>query len=240
MDPPPKLGPLTRQPWFYQDWQCNVCYEANEKKCLLTTWTTRDNLMVCQFCITPIFQKIFEYDFNYPARWGGEELRIEDFDDFLSPAFVKLYKQKGDEIVARRKAALIASLEGLARGVDYQVCPRCKSCVGLEDGSNHVSCLCGGSFCFVCGEVAFDDGSGHWNEGECPRYNAEGSGREQYDGEDSESVHEMYVALNAFFEDDDGSVEDEEDEEDGGNDESEEDDSDDDLPMSEDDEPIVD
>jgi hypothetical protein len=178
-----------------------------------------------------------QYDAYYPARWGGEELHVADFDDFLPPEIVGLYKKKRNEIIARREKVLLESLEGLVRGVDYQICPRCKSCVGLEDGCNHMSCLCGGSFCFLCGEVAFDNGSWHWNEGGCPRYNAKGSGREQYDNEDSESVHEMYVALNAFFEDDDGS---DEDEKDDGNDESEEDDSDDDLPMSEDDEPIVD
>jgi hypothetical protein len=180
--PPPKPSPLTRQPWFFQDWQCNVCYDTYSKKRLLTTWTTRENLMVCRFCITPIFEKILEYDFYYPARWAGEELHVEDFDDVLSKEFVVWYKQKGAEITARRKAAWVESPEGLTRGVDYQVCPRCKSCVGLEDGCNHISCLCGGSFCFLCGDVAFDDGSGHWDVGGCPRYNAKGSGREQYDG----------------------------------------------------------
>jgi hypothetical protein len=233
-NPPPKPGPLTHQPWFYQDWQCNVCYEAYEKTRLLTTWTTKDNFMVCQFCITPIFRKILEYDFNYPARWGGEELHIGDFDDVLPPGFGVWYKQRGAEITAKRKAALVESPEGLTRGVDYQVCPRCKSCNGLEDGCNHVSCLYGGSICFVCGEVVMDDGSEHWDVGGCPRYNAKGSGREQYD--DVVRRNENDIWSDEDREDGDGDEEDgsEEDvsESDGSEgDGSEEDDSDDEFRM---------
>eukprot|EP01105_Mastigella_eilhardi_P004254 TRINITY_DN15668_c0_g2_i1.p2 TRINITY_DN15668_c0_g2~~TRINITY_DN15668_c0_g2_i1.p2 ORF type:complete len:155 (+),score=22.54 TRINITY_DN15668_c0_g2_i1:68-532(+) len=36
------------------------------------------------------------------------------------------------------------------RGLVWQRCPRCGVVVFLNHGCNHVSCLCGMQFCFVC------------------------------------------------------------------------------------------
>jgi hypothetical protein len=77
--------------------------------------------------------------------------------------------------------------------------------------------------------VAIDDGSGHFNVGGCPRYNAKGSGREQYDGvvrgnEDIWSEEDR--------EDGDGREEDESEGHESEGHESKEDDSDDEIRMA--------
>ncbi|PTB74574.1 hypothetical protein M440DRAFT_1337035, partial [Trichoderma longibrachiatum ATCC 18648] len=44
-------------------------------------------------------------------------------------------------------------------------CPRCGVVISLMDGCNHMTCVCGAEFCFLCGE--------DWNfECNCPLYNA--------------------------------------------------------------------
>ena len=70
-----------------------------------------------------------------------------------------------------------AAFEGLKRGKDYQLCPssRCGRRVELSDGCNHIFCMCGMQFCFICGEPTAAN-SGHWSKSRgqdapCPRYN---------------------------------------------------------------------
>lgn len=72
-------------------------------------------------------------------------------------------------------------LAELTKGKDYQVCPSCTRSFALLDGCNHISCPCGGSYCFICGQ-AVEESSGHWNSGNlCPRYNHPDSANAQFD-----------------------------------------------------------
>lgn len=80
-----------------------------------------------------------------------------------------------------------AAFEGLRRGRDFQLCPfeSCQRKIELMDGCNHVRCICGMQFCFICGQPAMD-GSGHWTrtddaEPSCPRYNERGAIDALYD-----------------------------------------------------------
>lgn len=64
-----------------------------------------------------------------------------------------------------------ASLEGLSRGKDYQLCPGCGTAVCVGDGCNHMVCACLISFCFVCGgEQTGPESEDHWKQGGCPRW----------------------------------------------------------------------
>ncbi|KAM0723422.1 hypothetical protein Q7P37_000408 [Cladosporium fusiforme] len=75
------------------------------------------------------------------------------------------------------------AFKGLVRGREWQMCPseRCKRRVELKEGCNHVVCVCGAHFCFVCGAFV-RDGKGHWKaEGGCPRFGKKGDERAIYD-----------------------------------------------------------
>ena len=69
-------------------------------------------------------------------------------------------------ILKKRKVAELASeseaFHGLKPGVDHQICPSqgCGRRVQLRDACNHMTCLCGTDFCFVCG-VEAEEESGH-------------------------------------------------------------------------------
>ncbi|KAM0721460.1 hypothetical protein Q7P37_002384 [Cladosporium fusiforme] len=68
------------------------------------------------------------------------------------------------------RQALVDSLE---RGTNYQLCPTCHQIINLREACNHITCECGESFCYVCGEST-SEASGHWDVqgGRCPRYGA--------------------------------------------------------------------
>jgi len=78
-------------------------------------------------------------------------------------------------------------IEGLVRGVDFQVCPGCSMGAALRDVCNAVWCdTCAIYFCYICG-VEADDGSAHWAKGSaCPRYNAQGAADAHFDLDDDE------------------------------------------------------
>ena len=67
----------------------------------------------------------------------------------------------------------------MARGRDYQDCPKCQVRITLRDGCNYVHCVrCTTGFCFCfcfcCGEVAAHS-SNHWLKGNpCPKWNYPG------------------------------------------------------------------
>lgn len=79
-----------------------------------------------------------------------------------------------------------AAFEGMQRGKHYQICPseRCGRRVELRDGCNHMSCMCGMQFCFLCGEVVSAH-SNHWEQrtdgSGCPRYNQPGAPNAAFD-----------------------------------------------------------
>ncbi|KAF2770954.1 hypothetical protein EJ03DRAFT_51141 [Teratosphaeria nubilosa] len=69
----------------------------------------------------------------------------------------------------------------MVRGVDYQLCPKCRIPVQLWDGCNHMQCgMCGVSFCWICGREQEAD-SGHWMLGSCSRYGPVGTPNAQFD-----------------------------------------------------------
>ena len=55
-----------------------------------------------------------------------------------------------------------AAFRDLTQGKDYQVCPSttCGRKLELQDGCNHIICVCGQNLCFVCGQPARE--SNHW------------------------------------------------------------------------------
>jgi hypothetical protein len=79
------------------------------------------------------------------------------------------------------------ALGALTRGKDFQICPGegCERVVQLAEACNQMSCLCGVSFCYVCGKKA-EASSDHWLRelGGCPRWGERGSGRELFDDDD--------------------------------------------------------
>lgn len=63
------------------------------------------------------------------------------------------------------------AFEGQIRGRDFQICPgpECSIKVHLRDACNHMTCICGTEFCYICGEEALGY-SEHWGFGSCPRF----------------------------------------------------------------------
>ena len=90
----------------------------------------------------------------------------------------------------------------LKRGKHYQLCPResCNRKVELMEACNHIVCVCGVGFCFICGKEADGEGD-HWTVGGCPRYNQPDDPRAEFDGDDedssSDSDEESETAENA-------------------------------------------
>ena len=162
----------------YAEWNCCVCVELKQHT---RPFLTREDDLVCAGCIAAVFERALQHDADWPARWGSEELNPHDFASVVDQGFTFRYHRKSVALAKEREELEPEPLEGQVLGRDYQVCPSCKVAVCLEDGCNHVICACGANFCFICGEVARDDGSRHWSIGGCPRYNAVGSGREEYD-----------------------------------------------------------
>lgn len=172
------MAPLERQAESSSDWQCCTCCEDYRKE--HRPWRTEAGELVCEDCIRARFEDAIKYDSYWPARWGFEQLFVRDYASFLTAELMSEYIVQGAKVLMYRLCAEPQAIEHQTRGRDYQICPECKATVFLLDGCNHIGCVCGASFCFICGHTAFDDGSGHWNEGGgCPRYNAVGSGQEQ-------------------------------------------------------------
>lgn len=164
-------------------WECSTCSNPYPPDTL--PWLTRQNDLVCVHCIRHNFEQALHNDTDCPARWGGEELHANDFvaSGALHRHIIVHYEIRASAVARRRREALAREdLEGQQVGADYQICPGCKVLVCLREGCNHVVCLCGEQFCFVCGVVVFGFGGGHWEGGGCPRWNAVGSGRERFDG----------------------------------------------------------
>jgi hypothetical protein len=76
------------------------------------------------------------------------------------------------------------ALGGLKKGKDFQMCPSegCARTIELAEACNAITCQCGTSFCYICGERAEPD-SEHWQRGfgGCPRFGVAGGGREIFD-----------------------------------------------------------
>ena len=69
---------------------------------------------------------------------------------------------------ARRAEQTEQDLAGLIRGVDYQMCPACKTTMQRALGCNHMTCPdCFAHFCYVCGCPAAGN-SAHWRSVNIP------------------------------------------------------------------------
>jgi hypothetical protein len=90
-------------------------------------------------------------------------------------------------IPERRLGERRLALGALTREKDFQIClgEGCERVVQLAEACNQMSCLCGVSFCYVCGKEA-EASSDHWLRelGGCPRWGERGSGWELFDDDD--------------------------------------------------------
>lgn len=171
---------------FIGDWECQTCCEQYYSPDVKPWVVEDDQSTTCEVCIAGRFEQALENDYSWPARWGGEELDVRKFVGILHCDLFAAVLDKEIEYAARVDAGVAAgALEGQVRGSDYQLCPQCSKVIALEDGCNHIVCICMQNFCFVCGQEAFD-GSNHWVPGGCPRYGKAGSDRVVYDRDSGE------------------------------------------------------
>jgi len=178
-------------------WECDTCCEDYNAK-TDQPWETIDGGdLVCTTCIRQQFERALELDYNWPARWGGDELLISDFESTFSPELVSQVKDKAAEMAAIDKDALLEAVKDLTRGKDYQICPGCKQTVDLGSGCNHMTChFCHTNFCFLCGEeVKRPEATDHWTVSRniCPRYGPVGSA--MFDPTDDDDEHEQFTPL---------------------------------------------
>ena len=79
-------------------------------------------------------------------------------------------------------------VHGEDRGRAYQLCPnpRGERRLDLAAACNHLTCICGQSFCFVFGRPVEGDDPAHWSNPRagCPRYNRPGEPNARYDDDD--------------------------------------------------------
>jgi hypothetical protein len=165
-------APLTLNTTHQGPWECDSC--VNTFACPPhQPFQDIGGEFNCSGCILPFFEAAFKFDHHWPAKWGPDVLRIEDFASILEPQMLAglLWKRTAMEAGAARLAGLNPSgMGGQERGVDYQYCPRCNFPINLMDGCNHVVCRCGESFCYFCEQSAPED-SGHWDRRTgCPRW----------------------------------------------------------------------
>lgn len=90
--------------------------------------------------------------------------------------------------------------EGLKRGCDYQICPKCDLVMSLIEACNHITCTrCDEHFCYICGEHAVP-GTSHWVAGKpCPYYNQPGAEEAMVEEEqevEQENIHAVQEILN--------------------------------------------
>lgn len=176
------------------DWQCSGCGLDYSRREASKPWQTSDGVsqsLVCEACISRQFDKALRLDGCFPARLRGVELDSRHFKSLLSQNFIDGYFTRYTNTSVKRTGAQAHFLELLRCGVDYQICPGCKSATCLEDERDckHVVCVCClTSFCFRCGQDAKDvdllDVTGHWNERDgCRCFPTPSAGSERDDAE---------------------------------------------------------
>ena len=195
-------------------WMCDTCCEDYNAKTDQPWETIDDGDLVCTACIKQQFERALEFDYNWPARWGGEELMISDFEWVFSPELVSQVREKAAEMAAVDRNALLEAVKDLTRGKDYQICPRCKQTIDLGSGCNHMTChFCHANFCFLCGDEVEDPvETDHWavSRNICPRFGAVGSEMfDELDDDDDDDddnpnllvnmTHEQLAEMQAFM-----------------------------------------
>ena len=88
--------------------------------------------------------------------------------DEMSMDDIRAHRHCQHTEAARRAEETEQQLSGLIRGVDYQMCPTCKTRVQRAVGCNHMTCPdCSAHFCYVCGCPAAGN-SAHWRSVNIP------------------------------------------------------------------------
>lgn len=83
-------------------YNCAICNEYR-----LGSPLTAGNDALCQKCayrnVRALVIRACLYSFEYPAKWGEIELRIEDFASVLQPSLMEEYSKKNEEAQTRHK-----------------------------------------------------------------------------------------------------------------------------------------
>lgn len=147
-------------------------------------WVTEDeSALICPQCIAGRFEKSLENDYSWPARFGSKRIYVTDFTEILDTELVaKVLANDVQYICQVHTGVASGAVEDQRRGFDYQLCPKCSKVIALEDGCNHIVCLCMQNFCFICGKEAMEE-SNHWTPGGCPKYGQPGTDGEQFESE---------------------------------------------------------
>jgi hypothetical protein len=167
------------------DWECSTCgadYEADVNVPISLPWYQSDGSMACYICIRSRFQEALHSGVIWPARWGSIHMEVQHYRQILDDKLYGAYMAKEQAKAKAGPPKTPVVPDGLTQGKDVQICPNpmCKKLISLRSGCNHIVCeACQQSFCFICGKEAYD-GTDHWTR-DCPRYNARGSARAQYD-----------------------------------------------------------
>ena len=187
------MSPLQLNTAHQGEWDCTTCVKtyntANDQ-----LWeTVREGAPVCEQCIQALFELALRFDYEWPARFGPDELQILDFQSILPAQLYDALMQKVDEMALLDQTPDLTIVEEQTRGKDYQLCPGCTKIRCLGSGCNHIICPCKASFCFICGDAVPAD-SNHWAIGICPRYGPPGSDMFDTDMPDDELTEEEEAA----------------------------------------------
>jgi hypothetical protein len=149
---------------FNEDWQCTECkLDYPRRGEPSKAWRTYDGIsqtLVCKDCISLQLDKALQHDGCFPACFHGVKLDPRQFKSLLSQQYPDEYSARYASISAQRANAQAHFPELLTCGVDYQICPGCKSAACLEDekGCKQVNCICClTSVYFRCGLEADGD-----------------------------------------------------------------------------------
>ena len=176
-DPITIMSPLQLNTTCSGSWDCITCTETYNTAQDQPWETSREGALVCAGCTRHQFEKAVQFDYNWPARFGSEALDVSDFKSILPTQLFAALTQKAEEMAAMAETPSLEAVENLTRSKDYQLCPGCKKIIFLQDGCNHVTCVCCMSqFCWICLEEVKDaEQCNHWAVGICPRYGPLGS-----------------------------------------------------------------
>jgi hypothetical protein len=188
------MAPLQLNTVHQGDWECTTCVTPYNTAKDQPWETVREGAPVCAACIQAQFEKALQFDYEYPPRFGAEELRISDFQSILPAQLSAALMQKAQDLAALDQTPDMSIVEQRTRSQDYQLYPDCTKIIVLGSGCNHLVCrCCQASFCYICGDQAEGD-SQHWAIGICPRYGPPGSDMFDRYGPDDELTEEEEAA----------------------------------------------
>lgn len=134
--------PLTLKDDHSGAWECGVCSETYDSASG-KPWTTAAGDLVCGACVKGLFTRAIASERYWPARWTNVILDIRKFESLFDgdETFMYWYLDREKEVEAERQQRAeeveegkAEEPEGLMRGKDYQLCPRCHEGIILKDG----------------------------------------------------------------------------------------------------------